>query len=67
MEKEMIREMFCRLLSKYKIKYTSYIGDEDAKIHKYLTNNPPYSDITIKKLEDTNHFAKRLLAQQNLA
>jgi hypothetical protein len=57
----MIHEMFCRSLSKYKIKYTSCIGDGDAKVHKYLTDNPPYSDLTIKKLEDTNHFAKRIL------
>ncbi|CAF3866886.1 unnamed protein product [Rotaria sordida] len=42
MEKEMIREMFCRSLSKYKIKYISYIGDGDAKVHSFLTSNSPY-------------------------
>ncbi|CAF1283949.1 unnamed protein product [Rotaria sordida] len=61
MEKEMIHEMFCRSLSKYNTTYISYIGDGDAKIHKYLMDNPPYSDINIKKLEDTNHFEKRML------
>ncbi|CAF1331416.1 unnamed protein product [Rotaria sordida] len=63
MEKEMIYEMFCRSLPKYDIKYISYIGDGDAKVHKYLTTNPPYPGVTIKKLEDTNHFAKRMLTR----
>ncbi|CAF1349574.1 unnamed protein product [Rotaria sordida] len=51
MEKEMIHEMFCRFLSKYKIKCTSYIGDGDAKVHSFLTSNPPYPGVTIKELE----------------
>ncbi|CAF1481850.1 unnamed protein product, partial [Rotaria sordida] len=51
MEKEMIHEMFCRSLPKYNIKYTSYIGDGDAKVYKYLVDNPPYSDI---KKENAN-------------
>ncbi|CAF1041440.1 unnamed protein product [Rotaria sordida] len=63
MEKEMIHEMFCRSLPKYNIKYTSYIGDGDAKVHKYLVDNPSYSDVNIKKIEDTNHFAKRMLTR----
>ncbi|CAF1453077.1 unnamed protein product [Rotaria sordida] len=63
MEKEMIYEMFCRSLPKYDIKYISYIGDGDAKVHKYLTTNPPYPGVIIKKLEDTNHFAKRMLTR----
>ncbi len=61
MEKEMVHEMFCRSLAKYNTTYVSYIGDGDAKVHKYLIDNPPYLDIDIKKLEDTNHFAKRML------
>ena len=60
MEKEMIHEMFSRSISKYEIKYSSYIGDGDAKVHKYLVDNPPYSNVTIKKLEDVNHFSKRM-------
>ncbi|CAF5001578.1 unnamed protein product, partial [Rotaria socialis] len=63
MEKEMIYEMFCRSLPKYDIKYISYIGDGDAKVHKHLTTNPPYPGVTIRKLEDTNHFAKRMLSR----
>ncbi|CAF4821270.1 unnamed protein product [Rotaria sp. Silwood1] len=59
-KKEMIHEMFCRFLSIYKIKYTSYIGDGDAKVHSFLTSNPPYPGVTIKELEDTNHIAKRI-------
>ena len=41
------------------------IGDGDAKVHKYLLENPPYSDVKIKKIEDVNHFAKRMLARIN--
>lgn len=59
----MIREMFSRSLSKYGVKYTSYIGDGDAKVHKYLTENPPYRDVAVKKVEDVNHFAKRMLSR----
>ncbi|CAF1614937.1 unnamed protein product, partial [Didymodactylos carnosus] len=58
MEKELIHQMFCRSVSKYDVKYTSFIGDGDAKVHKYLLENPPYSDVKIKKIEDVNHFAK---------
>jgi len=61
MEKEMIYNMFSRSLTKYKIKYLSYIDDGDAKVYKHLIDNPPYPDGHIKKLEDTNHFAKRML------
>lgn len=61
MEKEMVYEMFCRSLSKYNVRYVSYIGDGNAKVHNYLASNPPYHGVTIKKLEDSNHFAKRML------
>ena len=50
MEKEMIHQIFCRFLSKYRVKYVSYIGAGDAKVHKYLTSRLPYIDLTIKKL-----------------
>ena len=59
----MIHEMFARSLSKYDFKYTSYVGDGDAKVHKHLLANPPYPGTTIKKIEDVNHFAKRMLAR----
>ena len=57
--------MIHRSLSKYNLKYTSYIGDGDAKLHKYLLENPPYTDVPIKKIEDVNHFAKRMLTRLN--
>jgi hypothetical protein len=65
MEKELIHQMFCRSVFKYDVKYTSFIGDGDAKVHKYLLESPPYSDVKIKKIEDVNHFAKRMLARIN--
>ncbi len=63
MEKEMIHQIFSRSLSKYTIRYTSYIGDGDAKVHRYLINNPPYSNVAIKKIEDINHFSKRMFTR----
>lgn len=67
MERELIHQMFSRSILKYGIKYTSFVGDGDAKVHKYLLQkqNPPYSDVTITKREDVNHFAKRLLTRIN--
>ena len=29
--------------------------------YSYLTSHPPYPDVVIRKLEDSNHFAKRML------
>lgn len=57
----MIHEMFSRSLSRYDCKYVSYVGDGDPKVHKHLTSNPPYPNQAIKKIEDRNHFAKRIL------
>ena len=37
-----------------------YIGDGDAKIVPRLTEDPPYPDLQIQKLEDLNHFAKKM-------
>ena len=62
MENEMIYQMFCRSLSKCRVRYVLYIRDGKAKVHKYLTSRPPYIDLTIKKLEDTNHLPKRMLS-----
>ena len=57
----MIYDMFCRLLPKYNIRYVSYIGNGNVKVHSYLTSHPPYPGVVVKKLEDLNHFAKRML------
>ncbi|CAF1488880.1 unnamed protein product [Adineta steineri] len=57
--------MFYRSVSKYDVKYTSFIGDGDAKVHKWLLKSPPYSNVKIKKIEAVNHFAKRMLARIN--
>ncbi len=36
------------------------MGDGDAKIVPRLTEDPPYPDLQIQKLEDLNHFAKKM-------
>ena len=61
MKKEMIYDMFCRLLPKYNVRYVSYIGNGDVKVHSYLTSDPPYPGVVVKKLEDSNQFAKQIL------
>ena len=61
MEKKMIYEMFCRSLPKYNVRYVSYIEDGDTKVHRYLTRHLLYLGLVLKKLEDSNHFAKRML------
>ena len=46
----------------------SYIGDGDAKVFPKLSNDPSYKDISIVKIEDVNHFSKKMLHRlQNIA
>jgi hypothetical protein len=60
MERTLIHQLFQRSVSKYQIQYHYYIGDGDAKVHNSLLNDPPYKDVVVKKIEDVNHYAKRL-------
>ncbi|CAF4695865.1 unnamed protein product, partial [Rotaria socialis] len=39
----------------------SYIGDGDAKVFPKLLSDPPYEDVSITKIEDVNHFSKKML------
>ncbi|CAF3859946.1 unnamed protein product [Rotaria sp. Silwood1] len=61
MERNLIHIMFKRSITKYNVKYCKYIGDGDAKVFKYLLDDPPYHNLTVEKIEDINHYAKRLL------
>lgn len=38
----------------------SYIGDGDSKVFSKLTSDPPYEDASIRKIEDVNHFSKKM-------
>ena len=40
--------------------FLSYVADRDAKVFPRLMEYPPYPDVTIQKLEDLNHFAKKI-------
>jgi hypothetical protein len=40
--------------------FLSYVADGDAKVFPRLMEDPPYPDVTIQKLEDLNHFAKKM-------
>ena len=57
----MIYDVFCRLLPKCNVRYVSYIGNGNVKVHSYQISHSPYSGVVVKKLEDSNHFAKRML------
>ncbi|CAF4513797.1 unnamed protein product [Rotaria sp. Silwood2] len=55
MEVDGIYRLFSRSERLYNVQYTHYIGDGDAKVFPKLSNDPPYKDISIVKIEDVNH------------
>ena len=77
MEPEGMYRLFSRSERIYNVQYTKwiksyrfpflilfscrYIGDGDSKVFLRLINNPPYKDISIEKIEDINHFSKKML------
>ncbi|CAF1397869.1 unnamed protein product, partial [Rotaria magnacalcarata] len=61
MEVNGVNRLFSRSERLYNVQYTHYIGDEHAKVFPKLSNDPPYKDISIVKIEDTNHFSKKML------
>ena len=63
MEKNTVYEILCRSLTTHELKNILYVGDSDAEVHKYLIDHFLYSDVTIKKVEDVNPSAKRLLTR----
>lgn len=65
MERQLIHQMFSRSLASYNVRYIAFIGDGDAKVHRHLLDNPPYVNLQVKKIEDVNHFAKRMLSRIN--
>ncbi|CAM4845959.1 unnamed protein product [Rotaria magnacalcarata] len=60
MEAAAVLNMFKRSVSKYGVYYTKYVGDGDSKTHNILTKNAPYTDKPVQKVEDLNHFSKRM-------
>ena len=60
MERVLIHQMFKRSITKYNVQYHNYIGDGDAKVYKSLLEDPPYKNVIVQKIEDVNHYAKRL-------
>ncbi|CAF5066716.1 unnamed protein product, partial [Rotaria sp. Silwood1] len=62
-EAHAVLNMFKRSVSKYGIYYTSYVGDGDSKTFTILSNETPYPGKVIKKIEDLNHFSKRMKRQ----
>ncbi|CAF4741540.1 unnamed protein product, partial [Rotaria sp. Silwood2] len=61
MESQGIQDIFKRSISKYQVQYTRYIGDGDSSVMWNLTQHPPYPGIEIEKIEDINHWSKRIL------
>ncbi|CAF1518925.1 unnamed protein product, partial [Rotaria sordida] len=62
-EANAVLNMFKRSVSKYGIYYTSYVGDGDSKTFTSLSNAKLYPGKMIKKIEDLNHFSKRMKRQ----
>ncbi|CAF1077732.1 unnamed protein product [Rotaria sordida] len=62
-EAHAVLNMFQRSVSKYQIYYTKYVGDGDSKTFAALSDKPPYPGKVIKKIEDLNHFSKRMKRQ----
>ncbi|CAF1415536.1 unnamed protein product [Adineta steineri] len=71
MESSAVLSMFNRSTSKYGVDYTSYVGDGDSKAFNALSKAAPYPGSVsmknivylgkiIKKIEDLNHFSKRM-------
>ncbi|CAF2123078.1 unnamed protein product [Rotaria magnacalcarata] len=56
-----IHRLFARSKMLYNVKYAHYIGDGDAKVFPKLISDPPYEDVSITKIEDVNHFSKKML------
>ncbi|CAF4668239.1 unnamed protein product, partial [Rotaria sp. Silwood2] len=60
MESAAILIMFKRSVPKYGVYYTKYVGDGDSKTFPVLSKIVPYPGKEIKKIEDLNHFSKRM-------
>ncbi|CAF5008141.1 unnamed protein product [Rotaria sp. Silwood1] len=60
MESAAILTMFKRSVSKYGVYYTKYVGDGDSKTFPVLSKIVHYPGKEIKKIEDLNHFSKRM-------
>ncbi|CAF2743150.1 unnamed protein product [Rotaria sp. Silwood2] len=61
MEPQGIHDIFKRSVPKYQVQYTRYIGDGDSSVMWNLTQRPPYPGIEIEKIEDINHWSKKIL------
>ncbi|CAF4611643.1 unnamed protein product [Rotaria sp. Silwood2] len=61
MESQGIQDIFKRSFPKYQVQYTRYIGDGDSSVMWNLTQHPPYPGIEIEKIEDINHWSKKML------
>ncbi|CAF3491367.1 unnamed protein product [Rotaria sp. Silwood1] len=55
--------MFKRSVSKYGIYDTKYVDDDDSKTFTILLKTTSYPGKVIKKIEDLNHFSKRMKRQ----
>ncbi|CAF2068009.1 unnamed protein product [Rotaria magnacalcarata] len=60
LEAAAVLNMFKRSVSRYGVYYTKYVDDGDSKTHNILLKNAPYTDKPVQKIEDLNHFSKRM-------
>ena len=54
--------IFCRSVTKYGLRYTSYLGDGDSKLYSHVKNAQPlvYDNTDITKLKCCRHVQKRM-------
>ncbi|CAF4576870.1 unnamed protein product, partial [Rotaria sp. Silwood2] len=61
MDAEGIYRLFSRYERMYNVQYINYVGDGDSKVFPKLTGYRPYKNVSINKIEDVNHFSKKML------
>lgn len=59
MEGEIAKDIFCRSVEKYNLRYVNFIGDGDTNSFKKTFEARPYGDLDIKKIECVGHVQKK--------
>ncbi|GFR91293.1 hypothetical protein ElyMa_002589000 [Elysia marginata] len=61
MEVEAAKILWSRYVDKFKLKYTTFVGDRDSKAYNQVCEIEPYgADYLVYKEECMNHVSKRL-------
>ena len=58
MESEILSAGFKMSMAMYNIKYGKLIADGDSRTYKKILEAKPYNDLTVEKIECTNHLLR---------